>query len=55
MGTDADVAELTAKYPGWDIYPVFGGWQATPAGTPVIQSVDLGGIDEKITAREAAP
>lgn len=55
MGTDADVAELAAKYPGWDIYPVFGGWQATPAGTPVIQSIDLGGIDEKITAREAAP
>jgi hypothetical protein len=35
-------------FPEWDIIRVFGGYLAVPKGTPVVQSIDLDGISEKI-------
>lgn len=35
-------------FPDWDIYQVFGGFLAVPKGTPVIQSMFLEGLAEKI-------
>jgi hypothetical protein len=44
------IAALKERYPGWDIHRVFGGWEAVPAGTAVIRSMDLEGIGEKLGA-----
>lgn len=41
------------EFPDWDFHQVFGGWEAVPAGTPVIRSIDLEGVVEKLRAREA--
>jgi hypothetical protein len=50
-----DTRLLAARdaYPDWDIYRVFGGYLAVPKGTPVIQSIDVDGIVEKIRRAEA--
>jgi hypothetical protein len=39
-------------FPDWDFHPVFAGWEAVPKGTPVIRSMDLDGIIEKLRQRE---
>jgi hypothetical protein len=35
-------------YPDWDITAVFGGFLAVPKGTPVLQSMFVDGLVEKI-------
>jgi hypothetical protein len=40
-------------FPDWTIVQVFGGWLAVPEGTPLVQSVDLEGVLEKLRSREA--
>jgi hypothetical protein len=39
-------------YPGWDFRPVFGGWQATPKDTPVLQGADLHSLIDKVADYE---
>jgi hypothetical protein len=41
------------EFPGWDFHPVLSGWEAVPAGTPVVRSVDLEGVIEKLRNRES--
>jgi hypothetical protein len=55
--TVADLREAQAErnlrlaqeeFPDWDFLRVFGGWQAVPKGTPVIKSVYLETLLEKL-------
>jgi hypothetical protein len=39
-------------FPGWDFRRVFGGWEAVPTGTPVIQGIDLEVVMEKLRSRQ---
>jgi hypothetical protein len=48
---DSRLAAAKEAYPGWDIRRVFGGYLAVPKDTPVIQSIDVDGIVEKIKRR----
>jgi hypothetical protein len=41
-------AEIAEQYPGWDVADVFGGFEAVPAGTPVLRSVTLDGLLGKL-------
>jgi hypothetical protein len=50
--TDRRLRAAREAYPEWDITPVFAGYLATPAGTPVIQSTDIDGIVAKIRRHE---
>jgi hypothetical protein len=36
------------EFPDWDFDPVLGGWLAVPAGMPVVMSLDLDGVAEKL-------
>ena len=45
------LAAARAEFPHWSFSEVFGGWLAVPAGTPVVQSVDLEGVIEKLRER----
>ncbi len=47
-GGDGRLAAAREAFPEWDIHPVFGGYLAVPKGTPVIQSIDVDGIAEKL-------
>jgi hypothetical protein len=49
---DDRLAAAREAHPGWDIYRVFGGYLAVPAGAAVIQSVDVDGVTAKIRQRE---
>jgi hypothetical protein len=44
-------AEIAGEFPGLDIHSVFGGFEAVPAGTPVIRSASLDGLREKLAER----
>ena len=47
--TDAELmAYISAHHPGWEIHPVFGGYEAAPAGTVIIRSAYLSSIAEKL-------
>jgi hypothetical protein len=52
---DAENARLLEaarqEFPGWDFREVFGGWLAVREGTPVVMSLDLDGIAEKLRQR----
>jgi hypothetical protein len=37
-------------FPGWDFHQVFGGWEAVPAGTPVVRSMFLESLVERLRA-----
>jgi hypothetical protein len=39
------------EFPEWEVREVFGGWEAVPAGTPVIRSSDLQGVLDKLRAK----
>lgn len=45
---EAALQRMRAKHPAWDIHEVFGGYEAVPAGTSVVRSTDLEGLDEKL-------
>jgi hypothetical protein len=45
---DDRLAAARAACPGWDIHRVFAGYEAVPAGTPVLRSTDLDGLVDKI-------
>jgi hypothetical protein len=46
------LAAAREAFPGWDFHPVFGGWEAVPEGTPVVRSMDLGSLMEKLAEHE---
>ena len=48
---DRLLAAARAEFPGWSFREVFGGWEAVPAGTPVVRSSDLAGVIEKLRER----
>jgi hypothetical protein len=49
-------AAITAEFPGWDVHDVFGGFEAVPEGTPVIRSVTLDGLMDKLAEhRDGTP
>lgn len=50
VATDLDA--LREAFPAWDIHRVFGGYEAVPAGTPVIRGVYLESMAEKLAALE---
>ena len=45
---DRQLRDLREEFPNWEFRRVFGGWMAVPEGTPVVQSVDLDGVAEKL-------
>lgn len=47
-GDSRRLEAVREAFPEWDITPVFGGYLAVPKGTPVVQSMFLDGIAEKI-------
>ena len=49
---DDGLTALRARYPGWDIQRVFGGYEAVPAGTPVIRGAYLETIAEKLSEHD---
>ena len=51
-GDEADVAALKARYPDWDIYRVFGGWEAVPAGTQVLRAMFAEALESKLAEQE---
>jgi hypothetical protein len=50
--TARQLAAMRDEFPGWEFRLVLGGWLAVPEGTPVIQSVDLDGVAEKLRIHE---
>jgi hypothetical protein len=50
----ADLQAVKARFPGWDVRRVFGGYQAVPTGTPVITGMYLETVAEKLAAAERA-
>lgn len=51
--TEPTLAELRRKYPGWEITRIFGGYEATPKGTPLVHAVYLSSMEEKLEALRA--
>jgi hypothetical protein len=51
---DDELDALRRRFPGWDVYRVFGGWAAVPAGTPFIRGMFLESVAEKIGAVSCA-
>jgi len=46
------LAAARGEFPGWDFRKVFGGWEAVPAGTPVIPGITLDSVLGKLRQRE---
>lgn len=49
---DRQLKAARAEFPGWDFHQVFGGWEAVPAGTPVIRGMFLDKVTERLRERE---
>ena len=49
--TARQLAAMREEFPGWDFRQVFGGWEAVPEGTPVIQGMSLESVAEKLRDR----
>jgi len=47
-------AQIAEKFPGWDVHDVFGGFEAVPAGTPVIRASALESLIGKLAERREA-
>jgi hypothetical protein len=50
--TQAELAELSHKYPRWQITPVFGGFLAVERPAAYVQAMNLGRLRELITEAE---
>lgn len=48
LAEDARLQAARESFPGWDIIEVFGGYLAVPAGTVIVQAIDLDGIVMKL-------
>jgi hypothetical protein len=51
--TGRRIAAAGEEFPDWDIREVFGGFEAVPAGTPVIRAMFIDVLIEKLRVREA--
>jgi hypothetical protein len=52
---DRYVDAAREEFPGWDFHEVFGGWEAVPAGTPVIRAMFIDALLEKLRHRDDPP
>lgn len=50
--SDRKLQATSEAFPDWDIHRVFGGYEAVPKGTPVVRSIDLDGLAQKLHSRE---
>jgi hypothetical protein len=50
--TDRSIAAAKNEFPQWDIHEVFGGFEAVPAGTPVIRAMFISVLLEKLRHRD---
>ena len=48
---NALLAAARREFPHWSFSKMLDGWMAVPAGTPVVQSVDIEGVIEKLRER----
>ena len=50
---DKRLQKIRETFPEWDVFQVFGGYLAVPKDIPVVQSIDVDGVAEKIRHTEA--
>ena len=50
--SDAELLALIAeRFPDWEVYRVFGGWEAVPRGAEVIRTTFLSSLAERLAER----
>lgn len=52
MDEDMPLEVVQERFPGWDVRQVFGGFLATPKGTPVVLGMFVASVADKLVQHE---
>ena len=51
LSDDELLALIAERFPDWEVYRVFGGWEAVPRGAEVIRTTFLSSLAERLAER----